>query len=269
MNKFKIFSSILLFTFLASCGGGSGSDGGTGTGTTSISIPADAVTITSANTTSIAASAVSTFDSTTTIIGVQASLPSPYAAIETITNIAFNKNKIPSSVASGIVEVFNCTYGGTESDNYTETSGGGSGVITFNQCNYGDGMVLNGSFSYRYIWNSNTGAYTETGNGRITISSSGEAFTLALNYSDTGNDFSGDSSISISFSITGSSLGGFMVNSTQPLISLNFNYASSGQLIVSGANNTRLRITITSISTASVEFDNGDGNFVFHSNIII
>ena len=42
---------------------------------------------------------------------------------------------------------------------------------------------------------------------------------------------------------------------------------NSGQLIVYGSDNTRLRITVTGINTADVDLDNGNGIFVFDSTI--
>jgi hypothetical protein len=41
---------------------------------------------------------------------------------------------------------------------------------------------------------------------------------------------------------------------------------SSGQLIIHGADNTRLRIKVTGINTATVELDEGSG-FVPHGTI--
>ena len=37
---------------------------------------------------------------------------------------------------------------------------------------------------------------------------------------------------------------------------------TSGRLIIHGSDNTRIRITVTGINTASVELDDGSGTFV-------
>jgi len=42
---------------------------------------------------------------------------------------------------------------------------------------------------------------------------------------------------------------------------------TGGQLIVYGADSTRLRITVTTPNSADVDLDNGSGSFVFHSTI--
>jgi hypothetical protein len=42
----------------------------------------------------------------------------------------------------------------------------------------------------------------------------------------------------------------------------------SGQLIIEGADDTRIRITVTAINTADVDLDNGSGIFVFDSTIL-
>jgi hypothetical protein len=68
--------------------------------------------------------------------------------------------------------------------------------------------------------------------------------------------------------LSGIPAGGFLVKTTQPLVGNAFALTvDSGQLIVEGANNTRLRITVTATNTADVDLDNGSGIFVFDSTI--
>ena len=89
-----------------------------------------------------------------------------------------------------------------------------------------------------------------------------------MNSIESGNYGTGDFNGSINFSLSGIPDGGFLVETTQPwtgnALSLQ---VTSGQLIVYGSDNTRLRITVTDINTADVELDNGSGSFVFDSTI--
>ncbi|VAW64310.1 hypothetical protein MNBD_GAMMA09-1385 [hydrothermal vent metagenome] len=266
MDYFKLIILTGSLSLLNACGDSSG--GGGGPASVSPSLPADAIILTTSNANSVAQSATSTADTTAVLVGIEASLPAPQAAINTLTDYVFDKSNRTSSIATGITTTDSCPNGGTVTDSYNGSTTSISGSFNFNQCDFGN-FKFNGNFSYSSTWNDNTGAYTDTGNGSLTLTTPNDSYSMAMNFTDTGNDISGDSSITLSFSISGANLGGFLVTTSQPLTSTNFTTASAGQLIVTGANNTRLRITITSSTSADIEFDNGSGSFVFLNSIFI
>ena len=60
-----------------------------------------------------------------------------------------------------------------------------------------------------------------------------------------------------------------LVTTTQPLVGNAFALTvDSGQLIVEGADDTRIRITVTGVNAADVDLDDGSGIFVFDSTIL-
>jgi hypothetical protein len=69
--------------------------------------------------------------------------------------------------------------------------------------------------------------------------------------------------------LSGISDGGFLVTTAQPWTGNAFSFqVNSGQLIVYGSDDARLRIAVTGINTADIDLDNGSGTFVFDSTII-
>jgi hypothetical protein len=89
-----------------------------------------------------------------------------------------------------------------------------------------------------------------------------------MNLSESGNNGTGAFTSTISFSLSGIPDGGFLVTTAQTWTGNAFSFqVNSGQLIVYGSDDTRLRITVTGINTADVELDNGSGTFVIDSTI--
>ncbi|MDH5485334.1 MAG: hypothetical protein OEY43_08890 [Gammaproteobacteria bacterium] len=258
--KFTNLTTLILISSLtAACGGGG--DGDSTTSGTNLSIPANAVVITEVNAEAIATSAVGTLQSTSAFFTAAetTTLPPVQNAINLISGIAFNKNKQASNIVSGISDSGICTDGGSWSDTWTETATSASGTATLNNCNEG-GFILDGSFSYSDTWNNNTGAYTSTGNGTLTMTFGGESFTFKLNTTDNGNDWDGSFSLTLNFSISGASIG-YLVETTSPLTGY-YGTPTAGQIMVSGGSSTRLLITLLNSSQAKVELDNGNGSFV-------
>lgn len=241
--------------------------------TTDPTLPADAVTITAANAEAIAISAVQSIESVGAVLGVDSSLPQIQTAINAVTDIAFNRDKNTSSVATGITDSDFCITGdstsGTYSDTWTETgdsiAGSESGTISFSSCRIA-GITINGSFTYTYTWAAD-GSYTDTGSGSLTISDSQQSFTITISSSETGSEITDAYSTTISYSVTGTSFGGFLVETSIPLTGVWPSGADAGQLIITGAAGTRLRITIIDVNTATYELDNGDGIFVSQGTI--
>lgn len=224
------------------------------------SLPVDAAVITAANASDIASSVVSTLDATSTIVGIeQASLPSMQELIQLVTQQVF-AHKPAQSIVSGITQVTACSGGGTITNYFSDSGNAESGTVVFTDC-ITAGMTINGSFNYQSIWNANTGAYSDSGNGIISYAFTGNSFELVLNFSKTGNDISGEYSTNLSYSVSGIPGGGFIVTTTSNLQGVGADI-TAGQLFVLGAQNTRLRITLTNTNLATVELDNGSGSFV-------
>jgi len=266
MSQIKLFLAIGLISSLVACGGSSGG------GSKQPTLPADAVSITSNNAAAVAESAISTVESISiipTIIGVEANIPLVRIAINTLITNVFNEKNPATSVAAGVTDSYPCPSDGSISDTYTfsgDTSY--SGTATFSNCN-SDGFILNGSFGYSSTWNNDTGAYSDSGSGSLTTTIGSDSFTMTVDYAETGNLSSGDYSVQLTYSITGSVIGGYLVETTQALQGTYPGDVTSGQIIVTGANNTRLRITVTSSSTADIELDSGNGTFVFFGDAFI
>ena len=260
MNLIKTLSLFLLSALiLTACGGGGGGGGG---GSATPSLPSDAVTIDTTNATAIATSAVATADTAYTLAGVDATnLPDMQNIINKITETAFNRNKQSVNVVTGITDTIFCT-GGSITDTYSLTSTSSTGSFTFNSCAE-FGLTFNGTFSYNYTWDNATDDYTGTVSGSLTLSAGGNSFTMALNLTDTGNFTTEAFSATMSFSLSGVPGAGFLVTTETPLTGT-FGIVSGGQLLIQGANNTRLRITVTSSTTANVDLDDGSGSFVRH-----
>jgi len=255
-----------ILLLLTSCGGGGGGGGGSVTPT----LPADAVTITDANAMSIANAAVGTIaavDAVRDALGVEAgTLPSMQQAIHLVTDKVFSRARRTYTVATGLTGSQPCTYAGSISYSYSETATSESGTATFSNCD--EGIVINGSISYSSTWNNSTYAYTDTLKGSLTFISGSISFTLTMNVSETGNYSTGDYNETVTYSVSGIPGGGFLVTTSQTITG---NYYAmevySGAVIVQGANNTRLRISVTGTNTADVYLDNGNGIFVLVGTI--
>ena len=89
-----------------------------------------------------------------------------------------------------------------------------------------------------------------------------------MDYSVTGNDFDGSFSTTMSISVSGAPDANFLLTTPVPISGIGFDVLS-GEILVEGANGTRLRITVTGANVADVFWDDGSGTFVFHSTINI
>lgn len=274
MNYKKLLPLSFIGLSLIITGCSSSDDDGAAGGTKNVGLPFDAITITTDNAEAVSVSALSSIDAADSLIGVNASLPPIQATIKAITDITFNRDRHASSIATGISDSSTCPGGGTYSDTWNETgnseAGSASGSVTFTSCAIISTVTYNGNLTYSYTWAAD-GGYTDIANGTITITdtSSSESFTMTMDITETGNEFSGDYSIGMSYSVTGTSVGGFLAETSQNLTGTNFNDISSGQLIITGADSTRLRVTVTSTNTATYELDNGDGTFVMLGTITV
>jgi hypothetical protein len=258
MFNSKLYLTLGLAAVLSSgCGG---DDAG---GSVNPTLPSNAVVITADNATAISESAVSTFESFSSIIsadaGSQTTMSIPTAIIK---GLAFNKNKRTSNIVTGVTETYPCETGSI-TDNYTSTDTSDTGTLSFNNCAQ-FGMTFTGSFSYSYSWNNTTLAYTGNGSGTITLTVESTSFTIALNIAETGNDSTGDFSLTLSYSVSGGGFG-YLVTTQTALTGDDFGI-NGGSLIVQGASNTRLRIDFIDCTT-SVYLDTGTGTFNLHHTI--
>jgi len=254
-----IISAVLLM--LAGCGGGGGGGGGIPAPT----LPADAVTITDTNAMDVTDSAIGTIAVVDALrnlkTGDAQDAPSMLQIIDMVKGKVLHREH-SDNVVTGVSNTYNCTYGGTISVNYSETATSESGSVTFSNCNEGS-IVFNGRATYTSNWNNSTGAYSDTLNASLTISYSGQSFTFVMDLDDNGNESSGAYNETVSYSVSGIPGGGFLVTTTQTLVGNYFYHEIySGELMIQGANNTRLRVRVTATNYAEIAFDNGNGQFV-------
>jgi len=261
----KLFLPLLLTGFIFINVGCSDSSSSGGNADINPTLPATAIQITSANADSTAAIAASTTEITTGFTGVQSNLPSTQQIIDIIVDRSFNKNRRSYSIATGLTDSYICSISGSINEEWTDSPTSESGSVSFNACDDGFGFIMDGSFHYSASWNSD-GDFTGISNGSVTINFGSDPFTMAFNISVSGNDVSGDYNIDLLYSASSPAFGGFLVETTQALSGTDPFGPSSGQLLVTGGNNSRLRITITSTTTATVELDDGSGTFVMHNN---
>jgi hypothetical protein len=128
--------------------------------------------------------------------------------------------------------------------------------------------VIDGSFFYEASMNATTLDYSFHIGGSLTMVVSSESIIIVMNLLESGNDSTGAISSNVSYSLSGIPDSGFLVTTEQAWAGNIFTAEiSSGQLIVHGSDNTRLRIKVTGINTATVELDEGSG-FVPHSTIL-
>lgn len=250
---------IILFSFtLIAC-----SSGGGGGGDSTLSIPDDATTITTANASTVARSAVDNvvlFGAISDLRPQEETLPSTGDVIGLVIDRAFDRNRQTASRT----ETVECDSG-TFTLDYDETETSASGSVSYNNCDFG-GATINGSFTFNSTFDDTTGAYSDSGNGSLTISSGGESATIGLDYEETGNDFSGEFSVDYTMSISGTPDANFLLTTTTPITGVNFD-VTGGEILVEGAADTRLKITVTGVNVADVFFDDGNGTFVFFETI--
>ena len=263
---FAIVGTMLLIT---GCGGGGGASYPTP------GLPANAVVFDSFNATDIANRAVS--DSG--YVGTSARQAKPLSSLKAVMELASDQIRSTdqsSSITTGASQtiVIDCT------DDFIPSSGGNititvngdessaTGSLTFNSCTFDGIVTVNGSISFDGTGN-NAGDFNFNGGGSITITdtSNSTSITMVMRFSESVNDFDGTFKSSFSFSIEGLPDGGFLVETTQPLVG-DMSGVTAGQIMISGGNGTRIRIDITGLNMADVFLDINDGNgFQDHSSI--
>lgn len=115
-----------------------------------------------------------------------------------------------------------CTGGGNYSDNISESGSSASGSITFNSCDVGDGVTINGSVTFSGNQNSFTISYnnltitgfgeTNTINATITCTNTSTSSSCTTNTSITGID--GRTYAVSEISVSGNSFSGYNVSAS-------------------------------------------------------
>jgi hypothetical protein len=270
IRLFLVAVTASVFLLATGCGGsGGGGDDGDG-GFPTPTLPADAAKLDGANANEIAVAAVDFVDILDEVAELKsAESPSLPQVARLVTERIMRKRRISPAVAARTEDISaDLCNPGTAIAEYEESGNSESGSVTFTGCNLdGSGVVINGSFAYVANWNDTTLDYSFHIGGSLTLAVSGESITIVMDLLEFGNEDTGAFSSNVSFSLSGIPGGGFLVTTAQPWVG-NVNIGvTGGQLIVYGGDNTRLRITVTGINTATVDLDNGSGTFVFHSTI--
>lgn len=263
-----------VFLLAAGCGGGGGSgDGDDGFPTPKL--PVDAARFDAVNANDIANTAagfVGTLDTLAELKSEES--PSLTEAARLATDRVMRNLRTSSSLAARTENISAglCDPGpppGTAIVEFEESGNNASGSVTFDECDIG-GIEINGSFLYEASFNATTLAYSFQAGGTLTVAAAGETIIIVMNSLETGNDGTGAFSTSVSFSLSGIPDSGFLVTTAQAWAGNVFSAEiTSGQLIVHGSDNTRIRITVTGPNAANVDLDNGSGTFVFDSTILL
>ena len=278
MNKFitlststAVLSALLIIT---SCS--SSDDAGTSTA----AVPANAITLDTANAESTVATSVTTVDSLSFVLAVEtAPAMGLLDALEVIQpRIDSVKTALKNTGADpvygiAVSESGDCDVSGTfaftgdeggTSPNFTD-----SGTVTVVNCDDGLGFILNGTFSWVQSWNIDTGVYSNTLTGGFSITSTdpNNAFSFSFtgaDYAENGNEIDGTYTITkatYSVSLVASEIGdfGFLAQLTAPIVESNgIACPESGTILITGANGT----------TAEGIY-NGDGTMTINVNGVL
>ena len=262
MSKLHKFSAVMvLFLYLAGCGGSGGGGGGDPDFPTP-TLPAGATKIDATNAEAIVNSAL---DFTSILFGFTLKTEGPPSipqVIKLVTDQVTKRNRNLGSKVAGKTEdisAFFCVTG-TAIDTFDENANSVSGEIKFSNCDIGLGIILNGTFPYEGSWNDTTLDYSFHYGGTLIFNFGPDIVTVVLNFIESGNDGTGNLSLSPSFSLDGIPGESYLVTTVQPLLGNFFSSEfTSGELNVEGADNTQLCMNVTAINTVTVEFDDGLG----------
>jgi hypothetical protein len=251
------------FVAISACGGsGGGGGGGDDDVFPTPTLPSSATKIDAMNAEDIADSALEFIDILSEFSAKTEGPLSIPQVIKLLTDQATKSNRYLGSVAAAKTEDLSAIFcfTGTAIDTFTENTNSASGEIKFSNCDIGDGIVLNGTFPYEGSWNDTTLDYNLHIGGTLTFDFGTDLVTVVLNFTESGNDGTGNFSFSPSFSLAGIPGEGYLVTTVQPLLGNFFSdELTSGKLKVEGADNTQLCMTVTAINTVTVEFDDGLG----------
>ncbi len=230
----------------------SSSSDGDGTTTGKASVPANAVVLDAANAETTVAVSVTTANALAfAAVGVEvAPAMGLYDALEAIQpRINRAKKSLKNSGAdlvygADLSEGGNCIVSGSYSGTGHSDTTSDSGSVTLNNCDDGDGFILNGNFLWSSTNNVSTGDYTDSVSGSFSVVSTGSlSFKFSFNgidYAESGNYISEKSTVSkATFSVDFTGGGGFLVAITAPIVESVGGFSScpeSGTILITGAN---------------------------------
>lgn len=258
MERVIRYFYVVIFSFvIAACGGGGG--GGSNP-------PADAAKFTSDNAVSFARESFALIDfaDLATDLAFKSETNNPFKGAVKLTIDQIFKQRTAQKLLAGRSETLLCGDNasfGSITYSTTETSNSESGSIVFDQCNFnGSGIVIDGGFSFSGTFDDFTQDYSAMGEGSITFSFDTDEFTIAMDFDVSGNDSTGEFTETFNFSVTGYAGGGFSLATTDPITGFDPD-VTGGQIVLSGADNTRIRVTVVGINLVDIELDDGSGNF--------
>jgi hypothetical protein len=256
------------FVALSACGGSGGGGGDDDVDFPTPTLPATAVKIDAMNAAFIANSAL---DFTGILFGFAAKTEGPPSipqVLKLVTGQVIKRNRNSGSNTAGKKEDISALFcfTGTAINTFTEDANSVSGEIKFSNCDLdlglggGSGIILDGTFPYEFSLNDVTFDYAAQYGGTLTFDDGIDRITIVLNFSESGNDVTGDIALSPGFSLEGIPGGGYLVTTVQQIIgNINSTEFTSGEIDVEGADNTHLCITVTQINLATVKLDDGLG----------
>ena len=268
------------FLLITGCGGGGGG-GGVGGPT----LPANAVTISASNALDIAneaASFASVISDLTAVFYADLKTEPPPSipdVIELIIDQVTEERRRSLSVDTGAnKEIFDYSselcFTGTAIADITETANSARGTISLTECDAGGIFVDGGlSFAFDLSLDDSFFDYDAAFDGTLAFDFDDLIVTIVINLRETANTGTGAFSTTIDYSSATSSgpAAGYLVTTVQPIVGNAFALEiTGGLLVVTGADNTRLRITVDSADMATVELDDGlGGGFLFVDTIFI
>lgn len=229
-------------------------------------LPAGAVRLDNMNATEIAEEAVLFISLLSSFADFKTEAP-PSSAIEdvikrTVEYLNQRDRGSPSVAArTDDLSAFFCPNGGSAIVNSSESGDTLQGTIDLTDCNLDLVIMINGSLSFISSENFTTLDYALRIGGTLTLSDGiNPDAVFVLDFDNSGNDGTTDFSLTTDFSVDGRPGGGYLVTTIQPIVGNFFSFVYfSGQLIVDGADDTQLRITVVPGNMADVELDDGLG----------
>ena len=291
---------VLLLVGLSACAGG-------GESSSTSSAPAPSVALTDANAQEVTAAAFEQFLGDTTLNAAPVPLTAATTTrtrttptlVELAKKVANLLSQTSSKFSAAAATTDPCTISGSTTTNYA--AGGTSATITYNACEDDAGVIINGSMSVSNISASGS-ALSFTTSFSLTFSISGQpnlvlsgGYTFALDLatlatSITGTSYSGTdgvetfelfnftfaatlSSTSADYTLSSTKINGVVTIKTLTPFTYNAGvFPAAGQMEITGANNSRIRVTVLGDETlvgdqVQIEVD-ADGDNVFETTMM-
>ncbi len=175
--------------------------------------------------------------------------------------VARNNLSITLAVANVTLPTL-CSSGGSFEVSSSGTSTVKDGIVKFDNCNFNNVVIINGSFSFHIRI---TGAIVRrTGFGELSFTNPADStsFELVMNFDDKSSPAKGSFGKLVNFAVVDfPQLGSFTAETTIEFVG-NFltDQLSSGELLIYGGNDSLIRITVIATNIASVELDDGSGS---------